>query len=124
MYFGGYSFASISNTIIYSHYKSPPVYCTDIGTVMLFCCDIYGNEYGDWAGCIANQYGINGNISKDPMFCMEYTGDFSIHANSPCAPGSSPNPECGLIGAWDIGCGGTHARPATWGTLKSMYRAQ
>ncbi len=121
MYFGGYSFASISNSIMYSHWKSPPVYCTDISTVMLSCCDIWGNEYGDWAGCIANQYGINGNISEDPMFCKEYYGDFSINQNSPCAPGTEPNPGCDLIGAWGIGCGGTAVEETTWGAVKARY---
>ena len=68
----------------------------------LICCDVYGNERGDWVGCIADQAGINGNFSLDPLFCDAASGDFSLRDHSPCAP---DNNSCGeLIGALDIGC--------------------
>jgi hypothetical protein len=87
----------------------------------LECCDIYGNAGGDWVGSIADQYGVSGNISKDPLFCHPEEGDFQLDAESPCAPFSSPNPDCDLIGAWSVGCGGTPVAPTTWGAVKALF---
>jgi hypothetical protein len=70
----------------------------------LTCCDIYGNDNGDWVGCVANQYGINGNICADPLFCNPGDLNFRLEEESPCAPFSEPNPECDLLGAWPVGC--------------------
>lgn len=73
--------------------------------ITLECCDIYDNAGGDWVDAIADQLGENGNISLDPMFCDAGSDEYTIHAQSPCAPGSYPNPECDLIGAWPVDCG-------------------
>jgi predicted outer membrane repeat protein len=88
----------------------------------LSCCDIYGNAGGDWVGCIADQYGVNGNFSADPLFCGDLNPDepYTLHAESPCAP--EYNPECGLIGAWGIGCGLTAVEPVSWGAIKAMFQ--
>lgn len=68
----------------------------------LSCCNIYGNQYGDWIGDIADQLGVNGNISEDPLFCDVSELDYRLQNSSPCAP---ENNECGvLIGAGDVGC--------------------
>jgi hypothetical protein len=91
-------------------------------TVKLTCCDIFGNEGGDWVGAIAGQYGINGNICEDPLFCDPQNGDFELDCASPCAPFTAPNPECDQIGAWPVGCGGSPARGATWGFVKGLFR--
>ncbi len=88
----------------------------------LFCCDIHGNAGGDWVGNIADQYGVNGNISQDPLFCDPANGDFRLDATSPCAPFSPPNTACDLIGAWEVGCGSTAVEPATWGQVKAVFR--
>jgi hypothetical protein len=69
---------------------------------VLRCCDVYGNAGGDWVDCIADQYGVDGNFSADPLFCDAGSGDLSLHTDSPCLPGY--NPECGLVGAWAVGC--------------------
>lgn len=76
----------------------------DGGSITLSCCDVYGNEGGDWVGPIADQYGIDGNISENPLFCAPASQDFHLHTDSPCASHSAPNPECDLIGAWPVGC--------------------
>lgn len=90
--------------------------------VVLTCCDIYGNEGGDWTGLIAAQYGINGNISEDPLFCDPESGDLRLQENSPCTPFTPPNPDCDLIGAWPVGCGGTAICSTTWGRLKALFQ--
>lgn len=75
------------------------------GSVLTFsCCDLYGNHDGDWAFEIEGQFGINGNISENPLFCDAPNSDFGLHENSPCAPFTPPNPECDLIGARPVGC--------------------
>jgi hypothetical protein len=89
---------------------------------VLTCCDIYGNAGGDWVGAIAGQYGINGNMSVDPLFCDPENLDFTLHGDSPCAPFSPPNPECDLIGAWPVGCAPTPTVKTTWGAIKALYR--
>lgn len=50
----------------------------------LNCCDLFGNEGGDWEGRISGQATINGNLCLDPMFC-DVDGDFRVRPESPCA---------------------------------------
>ncbi len=90
--------------------------------IHLDCCDVYGNEGGDWIGCIAEQVGIDGNLCVDPLFCLDAVPDqpYSLHADSPCSPEQSQG--CGLIGAWDVACDATVAQPSSWGSIKSLYR--
>jgi len=77
------------------------------GTPTLTCCDIYGNQGGDWVGAIAPQFGINGNFSADPLFCDISENDFHLTVDSPCAP---LNNDCSvLIGAYDVYCSGLYA---------------
>ena len=84
---------------------APAIHCGDSESPPVFsCCDIYGNAGGDWAGCVSDQLGVAGNISIDPLFCDITTGDFTLHDDSPCAPGHGTG--CALIGAWPVGCGG------------------
>ncbi len=64
------------------------------------CCDLYGNEGGDWTGPIADQYGINGNISEDPLFCDRDRYDLHLAGASPCLNADT----CGTIGALGYGC--------------------
>lgn len=120
----------VSNCIFYGNVaRNRPgggVGCQDGGTVTLECCDIFGNTgsqgNGDWVDCIADQLGINGNISENPLFCGPEIGDFTLQECSPCAPFSPPNPECDLIGDWPVGCGGTPIQSASWGQIKAMFQ--
>jgi hypothetical protein len=75
------------------------------GNIPVFtCCDIYGNTGGDWQGGVSNQYGQSGNISSDPLFCLEANPEkpYCLHSDSPCISG--PESTCGLMGAAGIGC--------------------
>jgi hypothetical protein len=89
-----------------------PVYCMD-GPPSLACCDIYGNDSGDWVGCIASQFGNDGNIRMDPLFCDPDSGDFTLQLESPCMADSAP-PGCPRIGAHDVGCTGGADVPRAW----------
>jgi len=109
---------TIENTVIAFSTPGVGLLCGPSHVPILVCCDIYGNAQGDWFGPIASQYGINGNISADPLFCAPEVGDFTLHGDSPCAPGG----ECGLIGAWPVGCDPTPTVQTTWGAIKAMHR--
>jgi len=60
----------------------------------LSCCDLWGNEGGNWTPPILEQLGLEGNIEADPRFCDAAGGDLSLSFDSPCA-----GPECGRMGA-------------------------
>lgn len=111
----------IARTIIALGQGEVPITCEGIAP-LLTCCDIFGNSGGDWVGCIADQYGVAGNISEDPRFCDPASGDFTLQDCSPCAPFSPPNEECDLIGAWVVGCGGTLVSTGTWGGIKILFK--
>ena len=121
IYFHAFDIPSLENTVIAFSSAGAAVYC-DGPEPTLTCCDVYGNAGGDWVGCIAGQYGINGNICEDPLFCDPQNGDLTLQGCSPCAPFSPPNPECDLIGAWPIGCGGTPVDRISWGAIKALFR--
>jgi len=94
----------LKNSIIAFSTKGEAIFCEGLTDVSLTCCDIYGNEDGDWVGCIAGQYGINGNFSTDPLFCQPDSLDFHLAALSDCLPENNWF-NCGvLIGAIGLGC--------------------
>jgi len=111
----------------------PAIECRpDDSSPQLDCCDIFGNEVGDWTGYIADQNGLVGNISLDPLLCDPDNDDLAVASDSPCAPFSPPNLQCDLIGAWPVGCGpaGVPEFPevgvgvviaTTWGGVKATY---
>jgi len=77
------------------------IYCGTTSVFQITCTDIYANQGGNWSSCAASMFGVDGNISEDPLFC-EADQPYSIRSDSPCAP--EHNPECGLIGAWPVAC--------------------
>ena len=117
----GVSDASLQNTIIAHGTSGEAIYCME-GDVALVCCDVFGNQGGDWVGCIAEQLNVNDNICSDPLFCYGENPDnpLALHADSPCSPSNSP---CGaLIGAIGVGCVSTPTSTVSWGVLKALYR--
>ncbi|MFC1573279.1 right-handed parallel beta-helix repeat-containing protein, partial [Candidatus Eisenbacteria bacterium] len=92
---------TLSNTIIAFTTWGEAVYCIGLdNTLSVECCDVYENDMDP--GCLAGQIRENGNINLDPLFCDRLNRDFRLNRYSPCLP--SYNPDCGLIGAWAIGC--------------------
>lgn len=67
----------------------------------LTCCNLYGNEGGDWVGWIDDQADQDGNFSLDPLFCDPEAVDLRLQPDSPCVD----VPECGTIGGLEVGCG-------------------
>ncbi|MFC1573297.1 right-handed parallel beta-helix repeat-containing protein [Candidatus Eisenbacteria bacterium] len=104
---GEHESVTVEETIIAFGNQGPAIYFGYLGgTVTLSCSNIYGNGGGDWTEDIADQFGVNGNISEDPLFCEPILPErhLQLQVESPCAPNSPPNPECGLLGAWPVGC--------------------
>lgn len=121
IYVAGGTDLTVERTII-SHGSGGGAQVDDAGMLTLSCTDIYGNIGGNWTGNIAGQAGINGNFSGNPVFCGPGSGDFSLDASSPCAPGNHPNGDsCGLVGAFPVSCGAVSVEERSWGAIKSMY---
>jgi hypothetical protein len=92
----------------------PVVECNDV-------FDVSQLYYG-----ISDQTGQNGNIAVDPEHCgVDDSGNYYLQSDSPCAPGNHPDGyECGLIGAWEVGCGKVPAKRLSWGAIKTMYEKE
>ena len=89
------------------------------GQADVLCCNVFGNELGEYSGEIVDPTGSDGNISLDPMFCGPVgSGEFHLSGNSPCTASSS---DCGQIGAFGIGCGETSIGDTHWGSIKRLY---
>lgn len=94
------------------------IHCGEDCIITMTCCDVHGNPGGDWVSCIADQYGVNGNFSEDPMFCDLESDDYHLQEFSPCIDGYG----CGRIGAFGQDCSGSATRQSTWSSLKALYR--
>jgi predicted outer membrane repeat protein len=110
-----------TNTLIAFSRNGSAVGCDGGAAPGFACCNIYGNEGGDWAGCIAVHAGVNGNMTSDPRFCNMPTANLTVEGCSPCL---AANNTCSvLIGSRGEGCGcGEATEPATWGGIKARYR--
>ena len=101
--------------------------CLGLATMDMSCTDLFGNEGGDFVGCVAGQELKEGNFSADPNFCDAANDDFTLSKESPCMPGLNPTGlNCGFIGALEQGCGVVAVEATTWGRIKarSLLRGQ
>lgn len=92
---------TLQNTFILETGTPNAVHADSAATIQLACCNLYGNVDGDWVADIAGQLSQEGNMCVEPKLCDPEGGDFHLQSDSPCGPDSS---ECGLIGAWGVGC--------------------
>jgi hypothetical protein len=96
---------AIDCSIISYSKRGCAVISEDIASMPEFAsCNIYGNAGGDWEAPILGQFGVRGNISQDPMFCLDENPGrpYSLHSSSPCAHACQPGG--GFIGAVGVGC--------------------
>ncbi len=116
---------SLEHCVVAEGVLGEAISCLGGAVAALRCCDVFGNEGGDWVGCLAEQYGMDGNIWGNPWFCNAPGGDFRLWSTSPCAPPWTQTPECGRIGAHDVGCfGHTHSvRPDGTGDFPTIQEA-
>jgi len=114
---------TLTGVLIVSSRIGEAVACEGGARVTLSCSDLYGNAGGDWEGTdIADQFGVDGNISASPHFCYAHPwkyDDWSVHEDSPCAEAQSA---CGLIGAWPADCSDTPVQTVRWGTIKALFK--
>ncbi len=116
---GNASSATIDNTIIAFGVSGGAVYCYGGATADLTCCDVYGNDGGDWTACIAGQEGVSGNFSLDPEFYLPAEDDYRLTQGSPCADASG----CGLVGALGVAVGQTYVVPYDYETIQEAIDA-
>lgn len=113
---------TLENTLIAFGSTGEAVYCDGASSATLTSCDIFGNAGGDWVGAIADQAGIDDNISEDPLFCSQLPDEdlnWTLDRASLCVPPQSPG---GLIGAWGVGCDGSPAvTRVSWGSMKALF---
>ncbi len=89
------------------------------GQATLICCDVFGNEGGDYSGGFEDQADQNGNFSAAPLFCDRARRVFTLAENSPCLP---PNNECGvLVGALGSDCAPVPTLDSSWGAIKARF---
>jgi hypothetical protein len=128
LYSGANSTPSLVRCVMGFSADGEGAYAADDASIpSLTCCDIYGNEDGDWVGRIAGQDSTMGNFSADPLFCD--TSDFYVEVVyedcSPCLHGNHPwGYNCAAhVGNGGPGCEcGTATEPSTWGGVKSLYK--
>jgi predicted outer membrane repeat protein len=97
---GGGDHLSLANTIIAFGADGRSVMCHATSDLSVTCCDIYGNQGGDWIGCLEPFVDRAGNISVDPLFCDRDGLKFRLRPGSPCGPAGL----CERIGAGSTGC--------------------
>jgi hypothetical protein len=111
---------TMEHSIVSGNHVGKAIHCAEGPVPVLSCSDVFGNEGGDWVGCIADQANVNGNFSLAPLFCDAEAGDWSLTPDSPCAPPGATG--CGLVGALDVGCTPVSIAPSTWARIKAGYR--
>ncbi|GJM43959.1 MAG: hypothetical protein DHS20C21_08010 [Gemmatimonadota bacterium] len=111
---------TLTNSVLAFGLGGTAIRCGGGSPPLLICCDVYGNAGGNWVGCIADQYGQDGNISEAPLLCDLPGGDLTLAKNSPCLPA---NNSCGIrMGAYGVGCDPISVQPDTWARVKARYR--
>ncbi len=101
---GSYADLDLLNCLVTENLSGEGVGVAEDTWANLICCDLYGNEGGNWVGPIADLLGIQGNIEEDPLLCGEIVPEhpYMLQENSPCA--EENNPQCQQIGAYGVGC--------------------
>jgi hypothetical protein len=93
---------TMTNCLMAFNKHACAVFNGDSSEAYLTCCDIYGNEGGDYVNVIMGQQFSDGNFSEDPVFCGPQYGNVFPAAGSPCLPA---NNTCVVqIGAYGQGC--------------------
>lgn len=93
-------------------------YGVECGYLWVICSWLCFNDWGNIGDCAP----INSTFDQDPLFCDPENGDFRLRPDSPCLPGVDGNNDCGLIGAYDVGCGASPTIESSWGKVKANFR--
>ncbi len=76
-----------------------------------------GDYFDEWTPA-------DSDIYADPESCDLVAGDCTLRSISPAVPANAP--DCGLVGAHDVGCGtvSVSVESSSWGRIKGMYRPE
>ena len=95
--------------LLVGNFGGEAVWVDQGATIDVACCDLWDNPVGNYGGGMADQTGINGNLSEAPLFCGPDERDYTLADSSPCLP---ENNDCGMqIGAFGVGCTLTGIEP-------------
>jgi hypothetical protein len=86
---GSYNTLTIKNSILWGDVVQDIDWFVGPNNIYISC----SNVQGGWAG--------DGNMDEDPAYCEPQSQNYYLQSDSPCAP---ENNDCGLLGAWPIGC--------------------
>jgi hypothetical protein len=106
----------VSNNILGGSLDGHGVYCVDDLSMSLSCNCLFANAGGTYFGCAPG----GTDIHVDPQFCDKPGDNYFLYSSSPCVPPGSG--ACGLIGAFDVGCGAVSIQAQTWADIKARYR--
>jgi hypothetical protein len=81
------------------------------------CNDAWPDAISDVGGNLD----FENNISADPLFCDDESGDLRLAFQSPCAEDNAPH-GCGLIGALPAECDLTPVERISWGEIKARFK--
>jgi len=100
-----FSNQSLANNIVADN-QGWGIYTGDESNATLHNNNFWNNSYGDYAGKLPDQTGINGNISADPEFAPDlpepFEGVYELHPNSPCIDtGSNSDVPAWLVADYD-----------------------
>ncbi len=114
---GAQSHATLWQNIVCNSVGGSAIACLGAMTgTQLSCNDVFNNVGGD-AVC----FGTATNFASDPLYCgIVGSGNFTLQQTSPCA--ASLSPCLAGVGAYGVQCQVTATQPATWGSVKNMYR--
>jgi hypothetical protein len=89
------------------------------------CCDIWNNNAGTGSALLAGMIDGGGNFAENPAFCNPDGDDYTLAEGSPCLPGNHPDEaQCGLVGAFGLGCIEVPVKQSTWGRIKTIWARQ
>jgi len=93
------------HTILAFQEAGAPVWCDSGTSATLSCCDLYGNLFGDWVGCIADQHGCGATCGETRSSA---TGERRLlDPVRVSLRGRDTTHRLDLIGALEVGCGMT-----------------
>ncbi len=95
------------------------------GSVSVSCSDVFGNVGGDFVGPLAGSIHLSTNFSLDPFFCGAASDVYTLRAGSPCLPplpNGCPGPWIGALGQGCVATSVPEPFPASWGSIKALYR--
>ena len=116
------------DTIFSNHEGSPALSISPAVPITLSCCNLYGNEGGDWIAPFAAQVDERGNFSANPCYCDPEGEDFHLSEDSYARAGGHPWGCDQLVGAYGVGCGPVGCSgpvdvdEMNFGSVKSLYR--